>query len=98
MPISLGENNAIESAKTAKQTAKDYLLKQLLNPAPVATIYTTVKAYVDANSRLLAMMTTLQTLANLAFGWNAASLNNPANNNDRGRYLILALILCAILH
>jgi hypothetical protein len=90
--------NNIESAQNAAlNQARDYLRKQLLSPATIPTIYTTVKAYVDGNTHLSAMMNTRMTLANLAYGWTVASMTNPANNNDRSRYLECVFGILAVL-
>lgn len=97
--ITLGENTAItEVQKEALGKARDYLRKQLLKPSPnVQTIYSTIKSYVDSHPQLLQMVNNELALANLAYGWTITSMNNPANNNDRARYLIVIHNLLAIL-
>lgn len=89
------EENARQAALNQ---ARDYLRKQLLNSAPsVATIYSNVKAFVDNNPYLLQIVGNELSLANLAFGWTVASMNNPATNTDRARYLFVIQTTLGIL-
>lgn len=98
----LTENQKIESARQAALVqARDYLRKQLLSPATIATIYGNVKGFVDGNTHLAAMMATRMTLANLAYGWVIADMNNPAagaaGNANRARYLECVFGILAVL-
>lgn len=82
----------------ALNNARVYLRTQLLSTSPnISNIYTTVKNYVDNNPYLLQMMTNKLTLANLAYGWSVANMNNPTTNNHRAQYLECVQSLLGIL-
>ncbi len=101
MPFVVGDNTKISAAQAAALNgAREYLKKQLLNPSPLGTIYSTVKNYIESNTHLNAMMTTRLTLVS-AYGWNSASLLNPSNdaagNENRKRYLECVGFILAVL-
>lgn len=89
------QKNAL-AANVALIQGKLYLRKQLVNANPnVATIYTTVKGYVDGNAHLLQMVNNQIALAETAFVWTL-NLITPAAI-DRTRYLFCVQMVIALL-
>jgi hypothetical protein len=89
------EQQLQSAAAVAISQGKDYLKRQLLNPAPdVQAIFNTLSGAINNNPYLLQMFTNQRNLTLAANGWQALDTATPLG---RVRYILIAEQVIALL-
>lgn len=96
--LQVNSDTSLQNARDiALKQARKYILGQLRNPSPVATIYNTVRPVVDADPELPTMVNSLNLLATNGIPNWTLDLAGIDTDPERKRYLWLVLWLFPVL-
>lgn len=96
--LQVTSDTSLQNARDiALKQARKYILAQLRNPSPVATIYNTVRPVVDADPELPTMLNSLNLLATNGIPNWTLDFAGIDTDPERKRYLWLVLWLFPVL-